>query len=104
MPADSSTTDPARLSVEEAGREYRQLQTELVAANAAYHQNDAPIMSDADYDARYRRALALEAAFPALITPESLSQRSARRCLPASPRSPIACRCCRWAIAFSLTM
>ncbi len=104
MPADSSTTDPARLSVEEAGREYRQLQTELVAANAAYHQNDAPIMSDADYDARYRRALALEAAFPALITPESLSQRVgaavSSRFAKITHRVPML----SLAIAFPLTM
>ncbi len=43
----------------------------LGAANAAYHQNDAPAMSDADYDALKRENTAIEARFPHLKRPDS---------------------------------
>ena len=44
--------------------------TEAVAryaeANTAYHRDDAPVMSDAEFDALKARLLALEAAHPAI--------------------------------------
>lgn len=41
-----------------------------------YHVLDAPVISDAEYDALYRELLALEADNPELITPESPTQRA----------------------------
>jgi DNA ligase (NAD+) len=44
-------------------------------ANRAYYAADAPEISDAEYDDLMRRLVALEAAFPALVTPASPTQR-----------------------------
>lgn len=41
-----------------------------------YHVLDAPIISDAEYDALYRELAALEAEHPDLITPDSPTQRA----------------------------
>ncbi len=43
----------------------------LADANVAYHQNDAPVMDDADYDALKRENMALEARFPHLKRADS---------------------------------
>ncbi len=51
------------------------LRAALEAANVAYHRNDQPDISDADYDAKKRRLMALEARFPALQAAESPSQK-----------------------------
>lgn len=45
------------------------------AANTAYYNADAPIMSDADYDALFQQLKALEEEHPALQTDESPTQR-----------------------------
>ncbi|MGH3051262.1 MAG: NAD-dependent DNA ligase LigA, partial [Gaiellaceae bacterium] len=47
----------------------------LHRALIAYHVDDAPIMSDADYDALYDELITLEAAHPELVTPDSPTQR-----------------------------
>ena len=44
-------------------------------ANRLYHEEDAPELTDAEYDQLFRRLVALEAAFPALITPDSPTQK-----------------------------
>ncbi|MDH3669364.1 MAG: NAD-dependent DNA ligase LigA, partial [Paracoccaceae bacterium] len=44
---------------------------EIVAHDIAYHREDAPTVSDAEYDALKRRLIALEAAFPDLASPDS---------------------------------
>ncbi len=41
-----------------------------------YHVLDAPVISDAEYDALYRELLALEGAYPDWITPDSPTQRT----------------------------
>ena len=51
------------------------LARELAAADEAYHQADAPRISDADYDALKRRNAAIEARFPGLKRPDSPSER-----------------------------
>ena len=56
-----------------ARTEHARLAAEIKAHDIAYHQNDAPTISDADYDALRRRLAELEAAFPALATPASPS-------------------------------
>ncbi len=44
-------------------------------ANRLYYEDDAPELTDADYDALFRELVALEAAHPALQTPDSPTQR-----------------------------
>jgi DNA ligase (NAD+) len=47
----------------------------IAAHNHAYYVLDQPTISDADYDALFRELQALVAAHPALVTPESPTQR-----------------------------
>lgn len=63
------------LTRSEAEAELKALATRLIELDTAYHQYDAPLVSDAEYDALRRRNEALEAAFPDLIQENSLSQR-----------------------------
>ena len=55
-------------------------------ANRLYYEEDAPELSDAEYDALFRELVALETAFPALITPDSPTQRVGG--VPAGGRFP----------------
>ncbi len=78
-PGKSENRDPSRdgdLPVEEIGEdrariEINDLSARLDRANTAYHTDDAPEISDAEYDALKRRLIALEAAYPALASAES---------------------------------
>ena len=45
------------------------------APTGCYYEEDAPELSDAEYDALFRELVALETAFPALVTPDSPTQR-----------------------------
>jgi DNA ligase (NAD+) len=65
----------AALEPTAAAARHGALAAEITAANRAYYLEDAPTLSDAEYDARLRELVALEAAFPALRTPESPTQR-----------------------------
>ncbi len=56
----------AELTTRQARAEHKRLAEAVEAADIAYHQNDAPEMDDASYDALRRRLVAIEAAFPAL--------------------------------------
>lgn len=58
----------------EAAAEHARLAAEIRAHNVSYHQKDAPVISDAEYDALFQRLLALEAAHPDLVTEDSPSQ------------------------------
>lgn len=60
---------------EEAAAELKALAAEIAYHNARYHTDDAPEISDAAYDALVRRNTAIEAAFPALVRPDSPSAR-----------------------------
>lgn len=61
------------LSEPEARAELDRLHGLLSAADLAYHQNDAPKITDAEYDALKLRYLSIETAFPNLRRPDSLS-------------------------------
>ena len=63
------------LTPEEAKSELARLAGELDRANRAYHQADAPEISDADYDALKRRNAAIEAAFPELKRADSPTEQ-----------------------------
>ena len=63
------------LSPSEAAAEHARLGEEIAEHDPRYYQQDAPTISDADYDALRRRYEALEARFPELATPESLTRK-----------------------------
>src|SRR5258708_18000289 len=72
--------DPTKLAVEDvtekqAKAERARLAAEIAGHDRRYFQEDAPSVSDADYDALRRRYGAIEARFPQLRTLESLTQR-----------------------------
>ena len=64
-------TDPTTLSEADAANRLMRLSKEIAKHNRLYHANDAPEISDADYDALVRENNALEAAFPHLIRADS---------------------------------
>ena len=59
----------------DAAVELKSLAKEIADHDIAYHQNDAPTLSDADYDALRRRNEEIEARFPLLVQPNSPSKR-----------------------------
>ncbi|WP_018408966.1 NAD-dependent DNA ligase LigA [Methylocystis rosea] len=59
----------------EARAEHARLQEEIAAHDRRYYQEDAPTISDADYDALRRRYEELERVFPELATAESLTKK-----------------------------
>src|SRR5919205_3059713 len=59
----------------EARAEHDALTKEIAEHDRRYYQEDAPLVSDAEYDALRRRYEALEARFPELQTTESLTQK-----------------------------
>ncbi|RPF70562.1 NAD-dependent DNA ligase LigA [Aurantiacibacter spongiae] len=58
----------------DAANELMRLAKQIRRANRMYHAEDAPEISDAEYDALVRRNAELEAAFPHLVRPDSPSQ------------------------------
>jgi len=64
----------AMLDPEAAAQRHAELSDSLRRANERYYVDDAPEISDAEYDALLRELVAVEAAFPALITPDSPTQ------------------------------
>jgi DNA ligase (NAD+) len=54
-----------------AANRLMRLAREIAKHNRLYHANDAPEISDADFDALVRENNALEAAFPHLVRPDS---------------------------------
>ncbi|MGS1015955.1 NAD-dependent DNA ligase LigA [Allosphingosinicella humi] len=63
------------LTAIEAARELERLAREIAHHNRLYHSEDAPEISDADYDALVRRNAELEAAFPDLVREDSPSRQ-----------------------------
>ena len=59
----------------EARIEHARLTEELSKHDQRYYQEDAPIISDAQYDALRQRYEALEKLFPELVTDQSLTQK-----------------------------
>ncbi len=66
--------DVDKLEPEEAAAELATLAAEIAAHDALYYQDDAPKVSDAEYDALRQRNLAIEDRFPDLVRPDSPSK------------------------------
>ena len=71
----SADTPVEALSEAEAERELARLAAEIEGHDAAYYQDDVPLISDADYDALRQRNQAIEMRFPALKRADSPSER-----------------------------
>ena len=75
-PVDPALVDAAAaLDIAAAGARHAELATAVERANVLYHQQDAPEISDAEYDRLFRELVALETAYPELITSASPTQR-----------------------------
>ncbi|MGH6743577.1 NAD-dependent DNA ligase LigA [Novosphingobium sp.] len=72
----------------EAANELMRLARQISRANRLYHAEDAPEISDAEYDALVRRNAELEAAFPHLARPDSPSNKVGHE-VAASPLSKV---------------
>jgi DNA ligase (NAD+) len=75
-----ASKDTAKLPVEalsekQAKAEHARLAEEIAAHDRRYYQEDAPTVSDAEYDRLRQRYAAIEARFPQLRTLDSLTQR-----------------------------
>jgi DNA ligase (NAD+) len=75
MARDSSKIDVDALTPALGKAEHARLEGELKKHDEAYHQRDAPTVSDAEYDALRRRYEAIEKRFPDLRTLESLTRK-----------------------------
>jgi DNA ligase (NAD+) len=75
MVDDLSKTEPSNLLPMEASSELERLANLIAVHDEAYHQNDAPTITDADYDALRRRNDEIEALFPHLVRKDSPASR-----------------------------
>jgi DNA ligase (NAD+) len=67
--------DVAKLTKAQAKVEHMRLALELEGHDKRYYQEDAPSISDAEYDALRQRLNAIEKRFPEFVTAESPSQK-----------------------------
>ncbi len=65
----------AELSPRQAKLEHARLEEEIAAHDTRYHQQDAPSITDAEYDALKKRLLELETTYPELKTMLGASSR-----------------------------
>jgi DNA ligase (NAD+) len=75
------------LTTPEAEAELARLATQIAEHDRLYYQSEAPLISDAAYDALKLRNTEVEAAFPDLIRPDSPSKRVGAA--PASTFRPV---------------
>jgi DNA ligase (NAD+) len=64
-----------KLTLAKAREEHTRLQAEIAEHDRRYHGEDAPTISDADYDALRRRYTALEEVFPGLASADSANRK-----------------------------
>ncbi len=72
---DPSKIDPEDLTEAQAKAELMRLALEIGAADRRYYQEDAPTLTDAQYDRLRERNKAIEARFPNLVRADSPSKR-----------------------------
>lgn len=73
--SDAQTIAVDELDEAQAASELARLAQEIAIHDAAYYRDDAPVVSDAIYDALRRRNLAIEERFPKLVDDNSPSNR-----------------------------
>ena len=74
-PVDQSLVESAAaLDIDAATARHSELAAAIDRANRLYHEQDAPEISDAEYDQLFRQLVALETAYPELITEASPTQ------------------------------
>src|SRR3979409_2035950 len=71
----NSPVDVAKLTKAQAKVEHMRLALELERHDKRYYQEDAPSVSDAEYDALRQRFNAIEKRFPEFVTSDSPSQK-----------------------------
>jgi DNA ligase (NAD+) len=71
----NSAKSPDALNAAQAKAEHARLAAEIAGHDRRYYQDDAPSVSDAEYDRLRQRYGAIEARFPQLRALESLTQR-----------------------------
>jgi DNA ligase (NAD+) len=64
-----------KLTLANARKEHARLEAEIAGHDRRYHGEDAPTISDAEYDALRRSYTALEEAFPELASADSLNRK-----------------------------
>src|SRR5215467_7132086 len=74
-PKSASQIAPDALAEAQAKAELKRLATEIAAHDKRYYQDDAPTVSDAEYDALRQRNAAIEARYPDLVRADSPSRR-----------------------------
>jgi DNA ligase (NAD+) len=72
---DKNDTAVEELTEKQAKAEHARLAAEIAEHDRRYYQEDAPTVSDAEYDRLRKRYTAIEARFPQLRTLEGLTQR-----------------------------
>jgi DNA ligase (NAD+) len=75
MTVKKAPVDVAKLTEAQATAELKRLAKEIAGHDKRYYQEDAPTVTDAEYDALRRRNAAIEARFPELVLAESPSKR-----------------------------
>jgi DNA ligase (NAD+) len=76
LPVDPALVEAAgALDIEAATSRHAEVAAAIERANRLYHVEDAPEISDAEYDGLFRELVALETAYPELITSDSPTQR-----------------------------
>ncbi len=75
-PVDPALVEAAEaLTADAAVARHAELAEQVDRANRLYHQEDAPELTDAEYDQLFRELVALESAHPELVTSDSPTQR-----------------------------
>ena len=73
--ADKKLVPVEKLNQEEAAAELERLAAEIAEHDARYHREDAPTITDAEYDALKLRNFAIEQRFPDLKRADSPSEK-----------------------------
>src|ERR1700730_14961062 len=74
-PKAKTLPDVASLTKAQAKVEHKRLALEIEGHDRRYYQEDAPTVTDAEYDALRKRFNVIEARFPEFVTGESPSQK-----------------------------
>ena len=76
LPVDPALAEAAAaLDIEAAATRHAEIAAQVDQANRLYYEQDAPELTDAEYDRLFRELVALETAHPQLVTPDSPTQR-----------------------------